>query len=150
MEGKTFTDVQAAAARMHGKIVRTPLLESVALNNMTGARILVKAECLQLGGSFKVRGALNRVLCLPKEQQRKGVVAFSSGNFGQGLALACRMLGVTCTIVMPGDAPANKQVPLAGSVPGLSRVVTGTSEELRISSVALRDHPRHQQRSHRS
>ena len=83
----SLDDVLCAATRLKGKVLRTPLLESLALNNLTGARILVKAECLQTAGSFKIRGALHRVLRLSDAQRTKGVIAFSSGNFGQGLAL---------------------------------------------------------------
>eukprot|EP00729_Bicosta_minor_P014530 gene14530-4130_t len=76
---------------------------------MCGGRVLVKAEALQKTGTFKIRGALNRVLCLTPEEKKAGVVAFSSGNFGQGLAAAAASVDVSSTIVMPGDAPANKQ-----------------------------------------
>lgn len=105
----TFTDVASASNRLRGKVHRTPVLESLALNNMVGGRILVKAECLQKTGTFKIRGALNRILCLSAAERAKGVVAFSSGNFGQGLAAAAFSAGCRSTIVMPGDAPSNKQ-----------------------------------------
>ena len=88
----TAADVRTAAERLRGRVQRTPLLESLALNNMTGARVLVKAECLQTAGSFKIRGAMHRVLTLPAPARAAGVVAFSSGNFGQGLAAACAAL----------------------------------------------------------
>jgi threonine dehydratase len=132
------SDVEAAARRQDGRIVRTPLLESLALNNMTAARILVKAECLQTAGSFKIRGALNRLLCLRPEQRERGVVAFSSGNFGQGLAAASGMLGVGCTIVMPGDAPVNKQERARsyGATVELSEVIDGVNREITAAELA--------------
>ena len=103
-----FADVKAAARRIAGKAVRTPLLASPALDQATGGKILIKPECLQLTGSFKFRGAYNRLSLLDAEERRRGVVAFSSGNHGQGVALAAKMLGIDAVIVMPGDAPAIK------------------------------------------
>jgi threonine dehydratase len=99
-----LADVEAAAARLRGVAVRTPLLESEALNARVGGRILVKAECLQRTGSFKFRGAYNTI----SQIQAPAVVAYSSGNHGQGVAAAARLLGKTATIVMPADAPAIK------------------------------------------
>lgn len=86
----------------------TPLLHSDYLDAELGARIYLKAESLQVGGSFKIRGASFRVSCLSPDQRTRGVVAFSSGNFAQGLALAGRQAGVPVTIVMPKDAPPRK------------------------------------------
>ena len=86
----------------------TPLLRSDYLDSELGARIFLKAESLQIGGSFKIRGASFRVSCLWPQQRSRGVVAFSSGNFAQGLALAGRQAGVPVTIVMPRDAPRRK------------------------------------------
>jgi threonine dehydratase len=104
----TVTDVVAAAERMRGRLVETPVLESEALNRLAGTRVLLKAECLQHSGSFKIRGALNRLLQLAEPERRGGVVAFSSGNHAQAVALAAHWLGVRATIVMPSDAPAVK------------------------------------------
>ncbi|KAA5804439.1 threonine/serine dehydratase [Alkalicaulis satelles] len=104
-----FNDVTAAAARLAGHAVRTPLLSSPALDELTGARILVKAEPLQRTGSFKFRGAWNALSQLSEAQRARGVVAFSSGNHAQGVAEAARLLGVHAIIVMPSDAPAIKQ-----------------------------------------
>mgnify|MGYP003131258839 FL=1 len=101
-------DVQAAAARIAGKAVRTPLLRSDALDRRTGARIFLKAECLQITGSFKFRGAYNRLSAMSESERKAGVVAFSSGNHAQGIARAARMLGMPATIVMPADAPRVK------------------------------------------
>ena len=104
----SFVDVQAAAARIAGYAVVTPLLESSALNKRLGFRLLVKAEPLQRTGSFKFRGAFNRLVQLDAEQRRHGVVAFSSGNHAQGVAAAAEILGVPAIIVMLSDAPAIK------------------------------------------
>jgi threonine dehydratase len=102
----TAADILAATERMRGRIVETPVLESEEINRLTGTRVLLKAECLQHSGSFKIRGALNRLLQLDDGQ--RAVVAFSSGNHAQAVALAARWLGITATIVMPRDAPAVK------------------------------------------
>jgi len=104
----TVADVSAAAARMRGRLVETPLLESETLNQLAGARVLLKPECLQHSGSFKIRGALNRLLQLTQAERNGGVVAFSSGNHAQAVALASHWLEVHATIVMPSDAPAVK------------------------------------------
>jgi threonine dehydratase len=97
--------VEAAAERIEGEVTRTPLLPL----DIGGIRLWAKAECLQQGGSFKLRGAINRLLQLGAEERARGVVAFSSGNHAQGVALAARRLGIVATIVMPGDAPAVKR-----------------------------------------
>lgn len=97
--------VAAAAKRIAGHVVATPLLPL----SWGGVRLWVKPECLQEGGSFKLRGATNRLLLLSAEERRRGVVAFSSGNHAQGVAIAARRLGIPATIVMPADAPAVKR-----------------------------------------
>ena len=104
----TFRDVAEAAKRIHGLAVRTPLLESPALNERIGGRVLLKAETLQRTGSFKFRGAYNRISQIPIPARPAGVVAFSSGNHAQGVAAAAALLGLPATIVMPEDAPAMK------------------------------------------
>jgi threonine dehydratase len=103
-----FDDVRAAAARLAGHARRTPLLGATPLDELTGGRILLKLETLQHVGSFKFRGAYNRLAQLDAAQRRAGVVAFSSGNHAQGVACAARLLGVPATIVMPADAPRVK------------------------------------------
>jgi threonine dehydratase len=103
-----IAEVVAAAARLAGVVRRTPLLAGTPLDEALGARLLFKAECLQRTGSFKLRGAYNRLVQLDDEGRRAGVVAFSSGNHAQGVAAAARMLGIAATIVMPSDAPAIK------------------------------------------
>ena len=104
----TIADVRLAAERLRGRVVRTPLLENAALNEAVGGRVFLKAETLQETGSFKLRGATNRLLQLDDSQRRAGVVAFSSGNHAQGVARAAQVLGVPAAIVMPSDAPALK------------------------------------------
>jgi threonine dehydratase len=100
--------LRAAAERLAGRAIVTPLLESPLLNARLGRRLLVKAETLQRTGSFKFRGAMNAILQLDAAQRRAGVVAYSSGNHAQGVASAAQLLGVPATIVMPADAPAIK------------------------------------------
>lgn len=104
----TAAGVRAAAARINGKAVRTPLLENDWLNERAGGRVLVKAETLQHGGSFKFRGAMNRLSMLTPEERARGVLAWSSGNHAQGVARAARLFSSPATIVMPKDAPALK------------------------------------------
>ena len=104
-----FDDVARAAERLDSVAVRTPLLRSDLLDELTGGRILLKPEVLQRTGSFKIRGAYNRLKQLVEAGQDKaGVVAFSSGNHAQGVAAAARLLGMKAAIVMPADAPALK------------------------------------------
>ena len=103
-----FADVEAAAARLKGHAVLTPLVESPLLSERTGGRIFLKLEILQRTGSFKFRGAYNRLAQLTPEQRIRGVVAFSSGNHAQGVAAAAALLGMPATIVMPADAPRIK------------------------------------------
>ena len=101
----SYADIESAARRLDGKAVVTPLLESPRLNDTLGGRLLVKPECLQLTGSFKFRGAYNRIA---GGATGNGVVAYSSGNHAQGVAAAASMLGYPAVIVMPEDAPAIK------------------------------------------
>ena len=102
----TFADVEAAARRLKGITVRTPLLENERVNALLGGRLFIKAECLQRTGSFKLRGAYNFLASMTEADRQKGVVGWSSGNHAQGLAEAARLMGVKATIVMPADAPA--------------------------------------------
>jgi threonine dehydratase len=104
----SFADIEAAAGRLEGHAVKTPLLESPALNDLLGLRVLLKPETLQRVGAFKFRGAYNRLVQMTADERRRGVVAFSSGNHAQGVALAARLLGMPALIVMPADAPAVK------------------------------------------
>ena len=100
----TRDDVLAAAERISGAVQRTPLIET----EISGHRLWLKCECLQTGGSFKLRGATNRLMQLNAEERARGVVAFSSGNHAQGVAIAAKRLGIPATIVMPSDAPTLK------------------------------------------
>ena len=103
-----YGDVVEAAKRLRGVAVRTPLLEASSLNDEIGARVLVKAEVLQRTGSFKFRGAYNRISQLPADEPKRGVIAFSSGNHAQGVAAASRLAERPATVVMPATAPAIK------------------------------------------
>lgn len=100
----THDDVLAAAARISGAVERTPLIEA----EIRGSRVWLKCESLQTGGSFKLRGATNRLMLLSEEERARGVVAFSSGNHAQGVAIAAKRLGLPAIIVMPSDAPSLK------------------------------------------
>jgi len=104
----TFADVEAAAARIRPHAIRTPLVESWVLNAETGARVFLKLETLQRTGSFKFRGACNRLSMIPEQDRANGVVAFSSGNHAQGVAAAAQIFGMPAVIVMPSDAPRPK------------------------------------------
>jgi threonine dehydratase len=105
----TAADVDAAARRLAGVALRTPLISSPVLDALTGARVFLKAETLQRTGSFKFRGAYNKLSSIPPERKAGGVVAFSSGNHAQGVAHAAKLLGMPAAIVMPSDAPLAKR-----------------------------------------
>ncbi|AYY56466.1 threo-3-hydroxy-L-aspartate ammonia-lyase [Burkholderia multivorans] len=104
----SFADVAAAAARIAGHAHRTPVMTSRTVDDALGAQVFFKCENLQRMGAFKFRGAFNALSRFDAEQRRRGVVAFSSGNHAQAIALSARMLGIPATIVMPQDAPAAK------------------------------------------
>jgi len=104
----TYQDVIDASGRLKGRAIETPLLESARMNERLGCRLLIKPECLQVTGSFKFRGAFNKLSKLSAEERAKGVVAYSSGNHAQGVACAAQILGIHATIVMPADAPRIK------------------------------------------
>ncbi|GAC1405132.1 MAG: pyridoxal-phosphate dependent enzyme [Candidatus Velthaea sp.] len=104
----TFADIEAAAGRLRGVAHRTPVITSRTLDERTGATVFLKAENLQRMGAFKFRGAYNRLSRLTPAERVGGVVAFSSGNHAQGVALSAQLLGIPATIVMPNDAPAAK------------------------------------------
>lgn len=104
----TVDDIQSAADRLAGVAVKTPLIWSPELDKRAGGRVYLKPECLQVTGSFKIRGAYNLMSRLSEEQSAKGVVAWSSGNHAQGVAAAGSMLGIKAAIVMPEDAPKAK------------------------------------------
>ncbi len=104
----TADGVRAAAGRLAGKTVATPLIENDRLNEIAGGRVLLKAEVLQRGGSFKLRGAFNLISQLSDETRARGVVAWSSGNHATGVSIAAAAFGCPVVIVMPSDAPAVK------------------------------------------
>ncbi|MBF0665291.1 MAG: threonine/serine dehydratase [Brevundimonas sp.] len=104
----SFAGVQDAARQIAGHAVRTPLIESPALNETLGGRVLLKAETLQRAGAFKFRGAWNRISRLTADELKRGVVAYSSGNHAQAVACAARMMGAPAVIVMPADSPKVK------------------------------------------
>lgn len=105
----TVADVEAAAKRLAGVALRTPLLCSPVLDALAGGRVFLKAETLQRTGSFKFRGAYNRLSAIPEKDRAGGVVAFSSGNHAQGVAHAAQLLHMPALIVMPSDAPRPKR-----------------------------------------
>ncbi|HUZ97754.1 MAG TPA: threo-3-hydroxy-L-aspartate ammonia-lyase [Gaiellaceae bacterium] len=104
----SLDDVRAAAARLDGVANRTPVFTSRTLDDRVGASVHVKAECFQRGGAFKFRGAYNKIASLSPDRRSRGVLAYSSGNHAQAVAIAARLLGTSATIVMPEDAPPAK------------------------------------------
>jgi threonine dehydratase len=114
MTEPTFGDVRAAAGRLRGAATRTPVLTSTTANAESGAELFFKCENFQRTGAFKFRGAFNAIACLTPELRARGVVAFSSGNHAQAIALAARLQGAPATLVMPLDAPAAKRAATRG------------------------------------
>jgi threonine dehydratase len=104
----TLQQIKQAAARIRGRIHRTPVITSRSFNEAAGREVFFKCENLQRAGAFKIRGATNKILSLTEEERRRGVVAFSSGNHAQAVALASREAGVRAVIAMPDDAPKMK------------------------------------------
>ena len=104
----TFADVEDAYTRLAGQALVTPLIEKPALNERVGGRVLLKCETLQVSGSFKFRGAYNRISRFSEDEKTRGVVAYSSGNHAQGVAAAAQRIGTRALIVMPADCPAVK------------------------------------------
>ena len=96
-----------AAVRIAGKALRTPIIENPALNELVGGRVLIKPECLQRTGSFKFRGAFNRISQLGLDAREGGVVAYSSGNHAQGVAMSAAHMNISALIVMPATTPTN-------------------------------------------
>jgi threonine dehydratase len=103
-----LNDVRAAAERIRGAIHRTPLLSSATLGGRVGVHAFLKCECFQKTGSFKARGALNKVLSLSASERARGIVTVSAGNHAQAVAWAARIVGAPCVVVMPADAPRAK------------------------------------------
>ena len=105
----TAADIDTAAKKLEGIVMRTPLVRSPLIDELTGGKVFLKTETLQHTGSFKFRGAYNKISSIPQDKRAAGVVAFSSGNHAQGVAAAAKMLGIRATIVMPMDAPKPKR-----------------------------------------
>src|SRR5580698_4149809 len=103
--------VREAANRIRPLARRTPVMTSRSVNDLAGCQVFFKCENFQLGGAFKIRGASNLILSIPREDLARGVVAFSSGNHAQATALAAKYVGTQATIVMPEDAPRSKMEP---------------------------------------
>jgi threonine dehydratase len=108
LRSPTFEDVVAAQKNLRGHAVVTPILESPELNALTGGRLIFKAEALQRTGSYKFRGAYNRLSQLDEAARKRGIVAFSTGNFGQAVAAAAKLLNIPAIVIVPQDAPAIK------------------------------------------
>jgi threo-3-hydroxy-L-aspartate ammonia-lyase len=146
-----FDDVCHAADRIRGIANRTPVVTSRTLDSLVGARVFLKCENLQRGGAFKFRGAYNRLVCLSDEERARGVVAFSSGNHAQGVALAARELSIPATVVMPTDAPELKVQATAGYGAAIIRydrltedreaIARALAEERGLTLVPPYDHP---------
>jgi threonine dehydratase len=117
----THADVEAAARRIHGHALRTPVMTSSLVDASIGAKVFFKCENFQRAGAFKFRGAFNALSNLKPEARARGVIAFSSGNHAQAVALAARILRLEATIVMPTDAPKSK---LEATLAYGARVVT--------------------------
>jgi threo-3-hydroxy-L-aspartate ammonia-lyase len=135
-----LADVQAAAARLRGVSKRTPVLTARTLDGVVGASVHLKAECFQRGGAFKFRGAYNKISSLPEDIRARGVLAYSSGNHAQAVAIAAQLLGTHATILMPEDAPAAKLDATRGygaEVVGYDRV-TQSREEIGAALAAER------------
>ncbi len=136
-----ISDIEQAAERLHGISVRTPLIRNFELDAVARGRVLLKPECLQVTGSFKIRGAYNLLSQLTAEERQRGAVAWSSGNHAQGVAAAGAMLGIPTAIVMPEDAPRAKLEntrKLGGEVITYDRY-TGDREAIARSIAAERD-----------
>src|ERR1700761_5439373 len=104
----TFEHIQSASQRIRPIAKRTPVMTSHSFDEESGARVFLKCENLQTGGAFKIRGASNFIFSIPKDQLAKGVVAHSSGNHAQAVAIAAKVAGTNATLVMPEDAPRAK------------------------------------------
>src|ERR1700736_3441743 len=146
-----LADVRQAAERLRGVATRTPVVTSRTVDDLTGAQVFFKCENLQRGGAFKFRGAYNRLVALSAEERARGVVAFSSGNHAQGVALAARELGIKATVVMPTDAPELKVAATRGYGAEIvtydrlnedrEAIARGLADERGLTLVPPYDHP---------
>ena len=133
----TVQEIREARARIAPYAVKTPLLRLAALDGYLGCRVYAKAECMQVTGSFKYRGAMNKILSLSKEELSRGIVAASSGNHGKALAYAAKMLGVKATIVLPYTAAQIKVDTIAGW--GAETVRCDVSERFEVAERICRE-----------
>lgn len=124
----TYQDIEAAAQRLAGVAHRTPVLTSRTVNQQTSAQVFFKCENFQRIGAFKFRGAYNSLAQLSDEQKKRGVIAYSSGNHAQAVALAGQLLGIKATIVMPNDAPAIKLAATRGYGAEVVRYIFGKEQ----------------------
>src|SRR5258705_5796298 len=124
-----YSDVADAAERLAGHAHRTPVMTSRTVDERTGARVFFKCENFQRMGAFKFRGAYNAMSRLAPDERKRGVLAYSSGNHAQAVALAGKLLGVRVTIVMPADAPAGKVEGTPGE--GAPSVLSDKQNEVR-------------------
>jgi len=140
VENLVLEDIRAAAARLDGIAHRTPVLTSATLDAECGGAVFLKAESFQRGGSFKFRGAYNRLSQLPAAERERGVVAYSSGNHGGAVALAARLLGIAAVIVVPSTGSAAKLAAIEGYGAELRRYDPATElrEEVAASLAAER------------
>ena len=134
-----LADVAAAARRTEGIAIETPLLESPYLNGLLGGRLLVKAENLQVTGSFKLRGAANRIACLTADEKRRGVIARSSGNHGLAIAYCAQLMGTTAVVVAPDTAPAGKIGRIEASGARVVQVPMGRLSDVAVDLAARED-----------
>lgn len=132
----TPNEVREAAARIASVVTHTPLIPSPALSAIAGGEVLLKLECMQVSGSFKIRGALNALLMLTPEQRARGVVASSAGNHGRGIAMAAERLGVVATVFVPSTAPAIKRDGIAAH----GATVNATNPNYDAAEAAARRH----------
>ena len=129
-------DVEQAAARVAPVVHRTPVLRSRQLDALAGAQVFLKAECLQRTGSFKIRGAYNKLSQVDPAARSRGVVSYSSGNHAQGVALAAQLLGAPATLFVPATIPAAKRAATAGY--GAHMVTAGTtSADREVAALAM-------------
>ena len=133
----TVQDVLAARERISPYVVKTPLLRLPSLDSYLGCKVYAKAECMQITGSFKYRGAMNKILSLSKEELNRGIIAASSGNHGKAIAYACRMLGVKATIVLPYTAAQIKVDTIQGW--GAETVRCDVSERFEVAEQICRE-----------
>jgi len=135
-----FERIQAASARLRGHAHRTPILTSRTLDGRAGADVFLKCENLQRGGAFKFRGAYNTISQLSDAERARGVITYSSGNHAQAVALACRIIGVRASVVMPANAPATKRAATEGYGAAVIAYDPDTQDRRQIAEALAADH----------